>query len=65
MHCKPMSSMVPRHIYSALAAELLHAKRQAVPGQRIVRGTFVIHHVEALLDAVCANYSALDQKDKK
>lgn len=42
----------PPHILRAVEADLKRAKANAVPGQRIVRGTFVLFEIEALLDAL-------------
>lgn len=42
----------PPHVIRAVEADLKRAKAQAVPGQRIVRGTFILFEIEALLNAV-------------
>lgn len=60
MHCKPIASKVPRHIYNALVAELMHARSLAAPGQRIIRGTFCLHYIEVILDAIIAHTGAED-----
>lgn len=46
---------IGKHILRAVEADLKRAKANAVPGQRIVRGTFILFEIEAMLDFIKAN----------
>lgn len=52
LHCRPNMCAVPRHVLAAVMNDLKRAKDSQLPGQRIVRGTFVINYIEQLIDAV-------------
>lgn len=49
--CSP-AYRVPGHIIRAIEADLAHARANAVPGQRIIRGNFVLHYIEQMLNAL-------------